>query len=1287
MLNQRYTSYVFFFLFFLIGFSAAAQQDIVAYAGNNGAERFNTVLQLSNGTYLVGGSASNLNWVDAAVPRTRLGNAGGIKNDLRTSDKTGFILHISADLKTILRVVHFSSGVVEDIRHIKTNTIPGAATGSIFISGTIEHTSQPGRTGGYFLARLNNNFLGGTPNALTWSYNVWATGLHKSRQPWDVGADSKIVYATGQPNGTDWSGIKRLKADGSGNDIVTDWTTHAGTNTLDGSAALGEWTPAFSNASVSPLESMVNLKLGKCSLRSWNKTDFNDIYSDENGTTKKGRWPLDFFYQDSCNVAFPGSTQSMPGYTNYASGANPTAYVGGIAVDKQNNDIYFGASFQSVTGSGLPDVEPFIVAYTSSGAKKWWARLYQETAAQSPPDQYIDGLSIDYSQPGSLKSVLVLGRQHGNTSKSLWAGNAINNNSLHPFGTSTFNQQFTGANNNIHVSWLGKYRTSNGDLLYSTYIAGFQGSSAVGGIGTVAEAPTWPNHNTGFPDLSDTRTEIDVKTDELGKVYVLLKAKGFTTTKNAYQLQAPPPLAAGKRDVIGDYIVVYEPDLKKLVYSSLLTGEWNRNEPDASKGSLGGANTDLVGCFPSKNAVTIVGFHHDQNRDAIADANSIPFHYQRSVLGTAVPAFTPTWGKNTLQVGDGETAILARLTFAKEIRADFKVNPAGGNCINTPSQFTDLSYSSGTITQRTWNFGTSATPANSTATNPVVQWSTQGQKTVSLTVQDNNGNTDTKTITYFVDAVSTAAFTVAAGSSYGPAPASMTFNGPVQAGLVYLWEITDPISGLVSTYSTANPNHIFPTGGTPGVSYPVKLTVTKGTCTATTTQNIVIKGGAGPLVPDYTINGSATPAKGCVGQIVTFQQTDIKNATTWSWFFGAGASVTSATTQGPHQIYYTSPGIKTTTLTVGNGEITATYNIPYEVLGGANAAFTYSGSTASAPTNMNFNSVERNSSYCYEWVFEGTGMTANGRDANNIWFSAPGEYSVGLKVKAGSCNSTSCESITYQRIVIGNPADIKANFSFGPAQGSCVNNKVTIREMSTSGQDISRSTFQWNFGKDAVPATSNKYRPDPVYWTTPGQKVVTLNVDGKSIKSQIYEVSSYPSADFSIDADKSTCTGALPYKLTFNPTAAGGNIYQWDFDYAANPGVNTSTSSHPTDIVFTDKRAYTVQLTTINNGCRSVSAKNILIADNVCELPSISAGISIQPSRKGCASTEYVIRSTSVGNIASTGYVWTLPAGSVPATFSGAGPQTVTGLVPGSIITLLVTDLGGNQDKVSIKVP
>jgi hypothetical protein len=168
------------FLVFLFSASIYAQTNVVTYAGNEGKETFYDVLELSDGTFLVCGYADNLDWVDPLVNKVQLVNVGGIPNGLGTN-KFGIILHLSKNLQQLLDVVHFPQGAVEDIRFIKTNTQPYTTTGNLYISGNTSDTYN--NDGGYFFAKLNNNFVNGIPTALEWSTKVWAESGPKDYHP------------------------------------------------------------------------------------------------------------------------------------------------------------------------------------------------------------------------------------------------------------------------------------------------------------------------------------------------------------------------------------------------------------------------------------------------------------------------------------------------------------------------------------------------------------------------------------------------------------------------------------------------------------------------------------------------------------------------------------------------------------------------------------------------------------------------------------------------------------------------------------------------------------------------------------------------------------------------------------------------------------------------------------------------------------------------------------------------------------------------------------------------
>ncbi len=181
-----------------------AQTDLVTYAGNSGKETFYDVVQITDGTFLVCGYADDLNWIDAGVQRIQLNYPGTIPYSLG-SNRYGFMLHLSSDLQTILQVVHFPQGSVEDIRFIKTNTLPYTATGDLYISANTKDTDA--NNGGCIISKLDNNFVNGLPTALEWLAVIWAKSGPKDYHPWDITNDGRVYYISGEAYGYDWSAV------------------------------------------------------------------------------------------------------------------------------------------------------------------------------------------------------------------------------------------------------------------------------------------------------------------------------------------------------------------------------------------------------------------------------------------------------------------------------------------------------------------------------------------------------------------------------------------------------------------------------------------------------------------------------------------------------------------------------------------------------------------------------------------------------------------------------------------------------------------------------------------------------------------------------------------------------------------------------------------------------------------------------------------------------------------------------------------------------------------------
>jgi PKD repeat protein len=1198
-------------VFFMLGFVClASAQNLVTYAGNSGDERFYSVVQLSDSSYLVAGTADNLNWLPSGTSSVSMSGTGGINNGLKPFKKIGFLLHLKPNLKTILDVLYLPLGTAQDIRRIKLSNGPGSPTGNIFISGTTIDTR--GNAGGYFLAKLNNNYISGAPTGLSWAYNVYAAGYHSTEQPWDVGTDGKIVFVAGQPYGTDSCAVLKLKADGRGPDIVDQWRTHYGIDINTGLNTSGEWSPAKSNPNVSVNFSALLMKVvSTCEMRSWNKPDYKSILNDENGKTKQGTWPMDMFYTSACDISLPNKTIVGPGYTGYSiSSLSNTLRVGAIVVDRRDNSFYVGASAQCNLTNGAPDEEPFVMAFSKDGTLRWWDRLHQESPSNSTPIQEISGMAIDYSQVGTMGAVVVVASVGGNGVNNLWPGNTVKNNPLNP-GFS-FDNKYTGVDTTVTVAWLGRLRINNGDLLHSTYITGYLATDPLSQAKyTEPIHDNWASHNAGNPALDETDAEIDVNTDDFGRIYVLIFSHRFVTTKNAYQKMVKPTLVP---PASAYFVRVYEPDLTKLAYSSALTGVWS-----TSTGS-GGGNTSLKGVFPVYNGVIVVGYHHDDNQDKTSDGNKIPL------------LNVPAWGNS---LPKAEEAVLARLTY-DSLKAYFKVKPKTGACTNTNVVFTDSSVGA---TSWKWYFGTGATPDTISGKGPhTVKYSTPDTVQVKLVVS-NGSLSDSMTIPYIISAAPSSAFTFT--GSVTTVPDTLSFTGPVGSGITYSWDFGDTASGGGNYSTLANPTHSYSYPGT----YKVILTVTKGNCATTTTKTITITGGIGPPNASFAVSSMSS----CLNVPEVFTQTDPTNSTSWYWVFGTDAVPQTSTTPGPHIVHYTSPGAKTAILTVGNGVVKKTQFVNFTISGLPTSGFSYSGATNTIPATLIFTGVTC-AGCSYKWNFGDTAAVDNIsiKSETTHTYNSDGTYFVTLKVTDG----TGCSTTILQTIIISsNNSSYYSDFTVSPTRGTCVGNKVLFTDMSFM-PDKSRA---WYFGKDAVPAFAFNTDTITVKWNSAGTKTIVLQAGTASgfgtehVKTISYSVTDYPDASFTFSGN----TASAPATLNFSANEADGYMYSWDFgdSLSSNNAANSSSPSHK----YTSTGVYPVTLAIIHNGCISYYTRNVYIG---FPEPPIVPAFSVQPSKNGCQSPTVTVTDLSIGAV--TSYAWQFGSGASPATASTKGPHAVT---------------------------
>ncbi len=202
---------------------------------------------------------------------------------------------------------------------------------------------------------------------------------------------------------------------------------------------------------------------------------------------------------------------------------------GGIGVTADGNLVFFTSNFVRLP-DGSPDFDPMLLKFTPSGELLWARNLLQ--GLPSPSDQKSPYLTVD---PHSGDLLLTL-RQHGSFANNMAVG---------PQAYLTTESWLTG---NIMIGWIARVDAGTGDVKAGTMYFPDMGRPPKGGKRTA---------NSLFPSA--------VRADAAGRIYVTgATAYKLTTTRHAFQ---PEPLGGS------GFLTVFDPDLSRVLYANLLTGQ------------------------------------------------------------------------------------------------------------------------------------------------------------------------------------------------------------------------------------------------------------------------------------------------------------------------------------------------------------------------------------------------------------------------------------------------------------------------------------------------------------------------------------------------------------------------------------------------------------------------------------------------------------------------------------------------------------------------------------------
>lgn len=213
---------------------------------------------------------------------------------------------------------------------------------------------------------------------------------------------------------------------------------------------------------------------------------------------------------------------------------------------------------------------------------------------------------------------------------------------------------------------------------------------------------------------------------------------------------------------------------------------------------------------------------------------------------------------------------------------------------------------------------------------------------------------------------------------------------------------------------------------------------------------------------------------------------------------------------------------------------------------------------------------------------------------------------------------------------------VLANFTATP-NPACVGQTVTYTNTSNGA-----TSYNWNFGVNATPATATTAGPHTVTYSVAGTKNVSLSINsGASVSNQTVTISPTQSAAFSYGAS-TYCTNAA------DPTPTITGVSGGTFSSAAGLSINASTGA--IDVSASTAGAYTV--TYASPGPCGASATASVTITGTPSAPTVTVA-------NNCGNS---VLTTSGSNL-----LWSNGATTPSITVTSAGTYTVTQTVSGCI--------------------
>jgi gliding motility-associated-like protein len=437
-------------------------------------------------------------------------------------------------------------------------------------------------------------------------------------------------------------------------------------------------------------------------------------------------------------------------------------------------------------------------------------------------------------------------------------------------------------------------------------------------------------------------------------------------------------------------------------------------------------------------------------------------------------------------------------------------------CINTTVSIVNNSQGASSYL---WNFGNGAT---STQFNPIYQFPSGGNYTVTLTATSPQGCVDSTTNNIHIVSTPTASFVPSPNNGCGPL--NVNFNNTSNGYNItsYFWNFGFPANGPFS--NAQNPGAItFQPPLIQDTNYIVSLSVTNLCGTANFLDTILVH-------PLPIASFATTVNTGCSPLSVGFQNLSLGSPTNYIWNFGDGffstaVNPTHTFTYGPNDTIFN------VALIAINACGSDTSYFPIHVFPNTVTSFFNTNPTVGcAPLNVQFTNYSQGGNLNYFWSF-GNGQVSNAQSPSHLYTSS-GTFIAQLVVDNGCSYDTSTISITVLP---------KPQVAFLVVDDTlCMGQAFQFNNLSSQ-----LSNAAWTFGDGTG---SNVYSPTHVYGSA-GNFVVTLvgtsAVNG-CVDTAFRTITSIPSPV--LNYDTLVYEGCAALGVSFNELSGTATSAVWDYD-------------------------------------------------------------------------------------------------------------------------------------------